>query len=221
MSKKTKLSTKGQVVIPQEVRDRHGWRAGAELWIEDRADHLVLRAAPEAPETTLDELAGATGYRGPRKSLAEMEAGIAKGVPQGSGAVRRVTVKALDTNLVVRLVTWDDPEQAERVRQELEVGPLWLPKTVLLETEWVLRYSYELDRGAILAAFWKLLGYRPLHVEDREAVLRAVSWYAGGLDFADALHLSSSPEADAFLTFDRPLATRATELDTHPPVRRL
>jgi len=80
MSKKTKLSTKGQVVIPQEVRDRHGWSAGAELWIEDRDDHLVLWAMPQAPESTLDELAGATGYRGPRKSLAEMEAGIAEGV---------------------------------------------------------------------------------------------------------------------------------------------
>lgn len=132
-----------------------------------------------------------------------------------------MTVKAVDTNLVVRLVTWDDPEKAERVRQEFEVGPLWLPKTVLLETEWVLRYSYELGREAILAAFWKLLGYRPLLVEDRDAVLRALSWYGQGLDFADALHLASSPEADTFLTFDVPLATRAAELDSHPSVRRL
>lgn len=132
-----------------------------------------------------------------------------------------MTVKAVDTNLVVRLVTWDDPEQAARAREHFEVGPLWLPKTVLLETAWVLRFSYRLDRESILAAFWKLLGYRPLHVEDREAVLRAVSWYAEGLDFADALHLASSPEADTFLTFDGPLAKRAAELETHPPVQPL
>jgi AbrB family looped-hinge helix DNA binding protein len=87
MTEKTKLSTKGQVVIPQEVRERHGWRAGAELWIEDRDDHLVLRAVPEAPESTLDEVAGATGYRGSRKSLEEMEAGIAQGARRAAERV--------------------------------------------------------------------------------------------------------------------------------------
>ena len=130
-------------------------------------------------------------------------------------------MKAVDTNLVVRLVTWDDPEQAARAREQFETGALWLSKTVLLETEWVLRFSYGLDREPILAAFWKLLGYRPLHVEDREAVLRAVSRYGEGLDLADALHLASSSEADAFLTFDDRLAKRAAELETQPPVRRL
>jgi len=80
MARKTTLSTKGQVVIPREVRERHGWSAGAVFWVEDREDHVVLRAVPEAPESTLDEVAGATGYRGPRKSLEEMEAGIAEGV---------------------------------------------------------------------------------------------------------------------------------------------
>ena len=50
------------------------------FWVEDRGDHVVLRAVPEAPEASLDEVAGATDYRGPRKSLEEMEAGIAKGV---------------------------------------------------------------------------------------------------------------------------------------------
>lgn len=130
-------------------------------------------------------------------------------------------MKAVDTNLVVRLVTWDDPVQAARVREQFEVGPLWLAKTVLLETAWVLRYSYGLDREAILAAFWKLLGYRPLQVEDREAVLRALSWYGEGLDLADALHLASSPEADVLLTFDGSFAKRASALETNPPVRRL
>jgi len=79
MTRKTTLSTKGQVVVPREVRERHGWSAGTVFWIEDRGDHVVLRAVPEAPEATLDEVAGAAGYRGPRKSLEEMEAGIAEG----------------------------------------------------------------------------------------------------------------------------------------------
>lgn len=130
-------------------------------------------------------------------------------------------MKAVDTNVVVRLVTWDDPEQASSAREQFETGPLWLAKSVLLETEWVLRFSYQLERAAIVSAFSKLLGYRPLHVEDREAVLRAMSWYAEGLDLADALHLASSQQADAFVTFDGRLAKRAAALGTRPPVEQL
>ena len=88
MTMKTRLSTKGQVVIPREVRERHGWSAGTEIWIEDRDDHVVLRAT-EHPESTLDEIAGATGYRGPRKSLEEMEAGIAEGARRAAGRSAR------------------------------------------------------------------------------------------------------------------------------------
>lgn len=75
----TRLSTKGQLIIPKDIRDRHGWVAGMELLIEERGDGVVLRPVQELPETTLDEIMGCTGYRGPRHSLEEMEAAIAKG----------------------------------------------------------------------------------------------------------------------------------------------
>lgn len=75
----TKLSTKGQLILPKPIRDRHGWRSGCHLLIEDRGDHVVLRSADGIPETTLDELVGCTGYAGPRRSLEEMEAAIARG----------------------------------------------------------------------------------------------------------------------------------------------
>lgn len=75
----TRLSTKGQLIIPKEIRDRHGWDAGAELEIEDRGDHVVVRRVESLPETTLEDLIGCAGYRGPRRSLEEMEAGIARG----------------------------------------------------------------------------------------------------------------------------------------------
>lgn len=78
----TRLSTKGQLIIPKEIRDRHGWEAGAELQIEDRGDHVVVRRTVELPETALEELVGCTGYQGPRRSLAEMEAAIAEGARQ-------------------------------------------------------------------------------------------------------------------------------------------
>ena len=76
---KTSLSTKGQVVIPKEIRQRHGWKPGMVLEVEDRDDCVVLRPILEVPCTTLDDLIGCTGYQGAPKTLEEMEEGIAKG----------------------------------------------------------------------------------------------------------------------------------------------
>jgi AbrB family looped-hinge helix DNA binding protein len=75
----TRLSTKGQLIIPKDIRERHGWGPGVELEIEEHGDSIVLRRAPEVPETTLEELVGCAGYEGPAHSLEEMEAGIARG----------------------------------------------------------------------------------------------------------------------------------------------
>lgn len=75
----TRLSTKGQLIIPKDLRDRHGWRPGIELIVEDHADHVVIRPAADVPETRLDDLIGCTGYAGPRRSLEDMDAAIARG----------------------------------------------------------------------------------------------------------------------------------------------
>lgn len=120
---------------------------------------------------------------------------------------------ALDTNLVVRLLTNDDPRQASRVAALVDQDTIFLPKTVLLESEWVLRYAYNLERPVIHAALLKLLGLATLTVEDSETVLQALAWYGEGLDLADALHLASSRSADAFATFDRKLRNRAKRLN--------
>jgi AbrB family looped-hinge helix DNA binding protein len=71
-----RLSTKGQIVIPSEVRARHGWEAGTELILEERGDVLVLRAAKPFAPTGVEEGLGCTGYRGPAKTLEEMDAGV-------------------------------------------------------------------------------------------------------------------------------------------------
>ena len=75
----TRLSTKGQLILPKDVRDRHGWRPGTELEVEDAGTAVVLRPVERLPETRLEELVGCTGYSGPRRSLEEMEAAIAHG----------------------------------------------------------------------------------------------------------------------------------------------
>lgn len=74
-----RLSTKGQLVVPKEIRVRHGWTEGTELFLEDQDDTVVLRAPRLFPETTLEDLVGCAGYKGPARSLEEMEAGIAEG----------------------------------------------------------------------------------------------------------------------------------------------
>jgi predicted nucleic-acid-binding protein len=57
---------------------------------------------------------------------------------------------ALDTNLLVRLLTGDEPEQARRVADLIDTSPAcFVPITVVLELEWVLRGAYRLDRRAV------------------------------------------------------------------------
>jgi AbrB family looped-hinge helix DNA binding protein len=74
-----RLSTKGQLVVPKEIRERHGWADGMELLLEDQDDSVILRPVRRFPETALEDLVGCTGYKGPAKSLEEMEKGIASG----------------------------------------------------------------------------------------------------------------------------------------------
>jgi predicted nucleic acid-binding protein len=128
---------------------------------------------------------------------------------------------SLDTNVIVRVVTRDHPEQLAAALAVMRQDHLWLCKTVLLETAWVLRFSYGLERETITEVLRKLLGYRRLLVEDRPGVLRALSWHAAGLDLADALHLASCGEAERFVTFDRRLATGARGLGGAPAVEVL
>mgnify|MGYP001562483043 CR=1 FL=1 len=76
---RVRLSTKGQLVIPKDMRERHGWTAGAELVLEDLGERVLLRQWQDVPATRLEDLIGCTGYKGPAKSLAEMAAGVAAG----------------------------------------------------------------------------------------------------------------------------------------------
>ena len=72
----TKLSSKGQVVLPKSLRDAHGWGPGTEFVIESTPDGVRLRAKVPFERTQLDEVFGSVSHTGPAKSPAEMEAGI-------------------------------------------------------------------------------------------------------------------------------------------------
>lgn len=75
----TKLSTKGQLIIPKDVRDRHGWTPGTELIVEDLGHSVVIRSPAAVKPTTLKDVLGCLEYSGRPKTLAEMEKAIAEG----------------------------------------------------------------------------------------------------------------------------------------------
>jgi AbrB family looped-hinge helix DNA binding protein len=76
----TKLSSKGQVVLPKSVRDAHGWGPGTEFVIESMPDGVRLRAKVPFARTQLDQVFGSVRYSGPAKSLDDMDAGIRSAV---------------------------------------------------------------------------------------------------------------------------------------------
>ena len=116
---------------------------------------------------------------------------------------------AVDTNVVVRLLTGDDPAQAPEAQALFESGPIWIAKTVLLETDWVLRSAYGFDESMVRAAIIKLLGLDEVHTEDESAVEAALNLTTHGIEFAGALHLTSRPSGAAFVSFDRSFVQRA------------
>jgi predicted nucleic-acid-binding protein len=126
-------------------------------------------------------------------------------------------VIAVDTNVLVRYLVEDDVVQTDRAEAVLRAGALLL-KSVLLETEWVLRSIYRFKRRAIADGIARLLGLPGIEIEDRPAVARALDWYGQGLDFADALHLASSGRVEAFATFDGTLRRKARALTGAVPV---
>lgn len=79
---KTRLSSKGQVIIPKSSREAHHWQSGQELVVIDTEDGVLLRPVKPAPPATLDELAGCLAYAGSAKSLEEMEQAIEQGANQ-------------------------------------------------------------------------------------------------------------------------------------------
>jgi len=121
-------------------------------------------------------------------------------------------VPAIDTNIIVRLLTGDNASQCEQARRVFENHKVFIPDTVILETEWVLRFAYKFEPVAISAAFAKLLGLPNVRVSRPDFISRAIEWHRQGLDFADALHLAASQDQPRFLTFDLKLVRKAKGL---------
>lgn len=117
---------------------------------------------------------------------------------------------AVDTNVVVRFLADDDPVQHKRAVALFRAHTIWLAKTVMLESEWVLRSAFGFAPDPIAQALRGLINLPNVRCEDAAAVTSAIEALAAGLDFADALHLASGREADeGFASFDARFIKRA------------
>jgi AbrB family looped-hinge helix DNA binding protein len=80
--KTTKMSSKGQVIIPKALREIHHWEEGQELIAIDMGDGILLKPKKPFPETTLDQVVGCLKYQGTPKSLEDMEDAIRQGLEE-------------------------------------------------------------------------------------------------------------------------------------------
>lgn len=122
---------------------------------------------------------------------------------------------AVDTNVLVRLLAIDDPVQHRVVGRLFATESVFVPDTVLLETEWVLRDLYDFTPTSVCAALRHVCGLSNVTLRDARMVAQALDWHEAGLDFADALHLATSGDV-AFRTFDREFIKRARKLTGCP-----
>ena len=110
---------------------------------------------------------------------------------------------AIDTNLVVRYLTGDHPQQSKKAKAVIDGEEVFVSTTVMLETEWVLRSAYGFDAKRVCKALRAFGGLANVVFEDPGLVAFALDRMDGGMDFADSLHLGRAASCDAFLTFDQ------------------
>ncbi|MBL7648386.1 MAG: type II toxin-antitoxin system VapC family toxin [Candidatus Hydrogenedentes bacterium] len=127
---------------------------------------------------------------------------------------------AFDTCVLVRFLADDDPAQADMAEALMRENVVFLPRTVLLETEWVLRSRYGKRRDELLPFFRLLSKLDNVVLEDSEGFERAIAWYEMGADFADAMHLASSGDA-VMHTFDQNFCRAASQSVETPRVAYL
>jgi len=129
-------------------------------------------------------------------------------------------VRAVDTNILARFYLHDDAAQGRIAASVLSAGDVFVPKTVILELEWVLRYVADQPESKVIECLAHLIALPGVTVEDRAEIEAALGHSRNGIDFADALHLAASKACSELLTFDdRVYARRAKKLRVKPPVR--
>ena len=115
-------------------------------------------------------------------------------------------MKALDTNVLVRLLLADDAAQLAQVKKLLsQAQQFTAPVTVMQELVWVLE-AHDYSAAQVQHGMGLLLSlpnFKPAHLAELQL---ALEWYGKGMDFADALHLALRGESSQLLTFDKSFA---------------
>jgi predicted nucleic-acid-binding protein len=115
-------------------------------------------------------------------------------------------MRAVDTNVLVRLLARDDPKQLAAAEAFVTEGA-WVSHIVLVETAWVLESVYEVEHDAIADAIEALLDHAQLSIQDGESVASALAHYRARptLGFSDCLILEVARRAGHLPlgTFDR------------------
>ncbi|MDN5924509.1 MAG: type II toxin-antitoxin system VapC family toxin [Xanthomonadales bacterium] len=119
---------------------------------------------------------------------------------------------SVDTTVLVRYVTNDDPEQSPVARRFLDSHQVRASWSVLLESAWVLRSAHKLTRQRIAYIMRQLAGLPSISVDDPERFARVVGWFEAGMGFADAMHLAGCEDGETLATFDRKLKTTAGKI---------
>lgn len=121
-------------------------------------------------------------------------------------------MRAVDTNVVVRLVTRDDPKQAIAAERFVKDGA-WVSQLVLMEATWVLTAVYDVGPAKLATAIEMLLNHKDLTVQDSEVVALALRHFQAKptVGFSDCLMLEVARKAGHLPlgTFDRNLAKLA------------
>ena len=119
-------------------------------------------------------------------------------------------MRAVDTNVLVRLATRDDPDQTAAAETFI-AGGAWISHLVLMEATWVLAAVYDLGPVKIATAVEMLLNHRDLTVQDGDTVAAALGHFRRrpALGFSDCLILEVARKAGHLPlgTFDRDLGS--------------
>jgi predicted nucleic-acid-binding protein len=125
---------------------------------------------------------------------------------------------ALDTNILVRVLTRDNLDQFRIAMQFLSRNECWVQTSVIHELEWVLRSFYRYSPSQIADALDVLFATKGLLIAEPERLGKAAEGLRNGLDFSDAYHLAGAIDCRSFITFDHTLIKRAPRVFHQPSV---
>ncbi|OQW78342.1 MAG: hypothetical protein BVN33_00335 [Proteobacteria bacterium ST_bin13] len=129
-------------------------------------------------------------------------------------------MKAIDTNVVLRIIANDDPVQSPIAVALVEHQCVFVSLSVAMEVEWVLRSAYRWPSAAISNAMTAFAALDNVRMEEAERLGWAIERFRQGADLADMVHIIAARDMDGFISFERKLAEEAGP-DCPVPVERL